>query len=96
MRTRWLKRVQLFLLGALLSGCTLATVRTIEADRQAKEGFNAPRYVAGIWDTEFIPTLEENAVEITELLRDLQANEDAATEQYGNRTSTGAFSLAQH
>lgn len=85
----------LFLLVAvsLLSGCSLATVRTIEEDRLAKEGFNATTYVDSIWDSEFMPTLEENAVEITELLSEIDANEDAAIETYGNRTSTGPFSF---
>ena len=34
----------------ILSSCTFATVRTIEEDRAAKEGFNADRYVASIWE----------------------------------------------
>lgn len=74
-------------------GCTLATIRTIEEDIVAKEGFNATRYVSSIWDTEFLPTLEENAVEISQLISEIDADEEAATEAYGNRTSTGPFSF---
>lgn len=77
----------------LLSGCSLATVRTIEEDQLAKEGFSASRYVDGIWESEFLPTLQEEAVEITELLGEIDTDEEATIEQYGNRTSTGAYSF---
>jgi len=75
------------------SGCTLATVRSLEDDAEAKTGFNPANYVASIWDTEFVPTMEANAVDISQLLVELDANEEAATEQYGNRTSTGPYSF---
>lgn len=77
----------------ILTSCTLATVRTIEEDRLAKEGFNADTYVASIWDSEFIPTLEENAVNMVDLLAEIDRDEDSAIEQYGNRTSTGPYSF---
>ncbi len=77
----------------ILTGCSLATVRTIEEDRLAKEGFSAQNYVAGIWDDDFMPTLENESVEITTLLSEIDVDEDAAIEQYGNRTSTGSYSF---
>lgn len=77
----------------LLTGCTLVTVRTLEEDRIAKEGFSAENYVNSIWESDFLPTLEENAVEIGQLLSEIDADEDTATEQYGNRTSTGPYSF---
>lgn len=83
-----------FVIGILLlSACSLATVRTIDEDRIAKEGFNAVNYVATIWDSEYIPTLEDNAVEIVQLLSEIDRNEDRATAQHGNRTSNGPFSF---
>ena len=86
--------VQLLLLSLfVLSGCTLATVRTLEEDRIAKEGFSAENYVNGIWESDFLPTLEENAVEIGQLLSEIDADEDAAIEQYGHRTSSGPYSF---
>jgi len=87
------KRIYLLLCVVLFSGCTFATIRTIEEDRLAKEGFNATNYVTGIWDSDFMPTLSENATEITQLLEEIDADEDAATEDYGNRTSSGPFSF---
>lgn len=77
----------------ILSSCAFATVRSIEEDRTAKEGFNADRYVASIWDSEFIPTLEANAVEMAQLLQEINDNEDRAIEQYGKRTSNGPYSF---
>ncbi|MEQ8676864.1 MAG: DUF2291 domain-containing protein [Aggregatilineales bacterium] len=93
MKIMWRKSFLLILSMTLLSGCSLATIRTIDEDRLAKEGFSAANYVSGIWESDFIPTLQDNAVEITQLLSELDANENAATEQYGNRTSTGAYSF---
>ncbi len=77
----------------LLSGCTLATVRSLEEDAEAKQGFSADEYVVGIWDEQFLPTITEDATDIGELLTALDADEDAAFEEYGNRTSSGPFSF---
>lgn len=93
MKTNLLKIPILLLLILLLNACTLATVRTIEEDRIAKEGFNPARYVSDIWESEFLPTLEENAIEITDLLSEIETDEDVTIEAYGNRTSTGPFSF---
>lgn len=87
----------LILLAALsLNACTLATVRSLEEDEEAKQGFSPENYVASIWDDEFMPTINEGAVEIGELLAAIDADEEAAIEQYGNRTSTGPFSFMTH
>lgn len=93
MKNSVLKWSTLWVVMVVLSSCTLATVRTIEEDLVAKEGFNADNYVSGIWDSEFIPTIEENAIDIVQLLEELDQNEDAAIENYGNRTSDGAYSF---
>lgn len=83
----------LVLIGLLLTGCSFATVRTIEEDRIAKEGFSATGYVAGVWESEFLPVLQDEATEITDLLEQIDDDEDAAIEQFGNRTSTGPYSF---
>jgi predicted lipoprotein len=77
----------------LLSGCTLATIRSLEDDEVAKEGFVAEKYVESIWESEFMPAMESGAVEIVQLLSEIDASQTAATTQYGNRTSTGAYSF---
>jgi predicted lipoprotein len=76
-----------------LSGCTIATIRSLEEDEVAKEGFSPENYVAGIWNEEFLPTMTESSVEIVDLLSALDADEEATIEQYGNRTSTGPYSF---
>jgi predicted lipoprotein len=93
MKNDFVKWSTLWVAMFLLTSCTLATVRTIEEDRIAKEGFNADHYVASIWENEFLPTIEENAIDIGQLLEELDQNEDSAIEKYGNRTSTGPYSF---
>lgn len=90
-----MKRYGLFLLVALLplTGCTIATIRSLEEDAEAKEGFVAEDYVESIWESEFMPTMEADAVEITDLLNQIDADEEAAIEAHGNRTSTGPYSF---
>lgn len=73
--------------------CTLATIRSIEEDAAATEGFNPERYVNEIWESELLPTVQEKAVEVTALLAELNADQDAATETYGSRSGTGAYSF---
>ena len=90
------KTLLFFLLSSLLvvsAGCTLATVRSIEDDQTAKEGFNPERYVSEIWDDELLSAFHENATEVTSLLAQLESNEQAAIETYGNRSGTGAYSF---
>ncbi len=83
----------LSMFAVVLGGCTLATVRSLEEDEEAKEGFNPDTYVEGIWEEQFIPTLMDGATEIAEILAALEEDEDAASEEYGNRTSSGPFSF---
>ena len=42
---------------AVLSGCQIATVRTLEEDRLAKEGFQPDLYVDSIWESELLHSL---------------------------------------
>ena len=85
--------VILLLVFALLSACTVATVRSLEEDEEAKEGFNAERYIEGIWDSQLMPTIQEKAVEVNDLLGQIDADQAAATEAHGSRAGTGAFSF---
>jgi len=79
--------------AAMLSGCTLATVRSLQEDGEAKEGFNPDTYVVDIWESQFIPTMNEGAIDISTLLEGLAADEQGTIEQYGKRTSSGPFSF---
>jgi predicted lipoprotein len=86
----------LILIGILLlttTSCVLATVRSLEEDEAANQGFNPAAYVDGIWDDQLLPTVRENAVEVTVLLAELDADQAAATRNYGHRSGTGAYSF---
>ncbi len=80
-------------LAITLSGCVLATVRTIKEDEAAKQGFNADAYVSSIWDSQVLPTYEEQAQDLTTLLALIDSNEASAITQYGHRSGTGAYSF---
>jgi len=77
----------------LVSGCTFATVRSLEDDEEAKAGFNPEAYVDGIWEDQLVANIVENAININDLLTEIDADEDAAIERYGARSGTGAFSF---
>ena len=73
--------------------CKIATVRSIDEDKEAKAGFNPNNYVDSIWDSELIPTFREEAVEITDLLGQIDANQNKAIQDHGHRSGTGAYSF---
>src|SRR5690554_400205 len=83
----------LAVLGATLSGCVLATVRTLDEDDEAKIGFTGEAYVAEIWDDRVLPTYDEQAQDLAPLLELIEQDEDAAIEQFGHRSGTGPYSF---
>ena len=93
MRKNFLFLIFITALLAATTSCTIATVRTLEEDTAAKEGFNPERYVAEIWDSQLLPVVHEKAVEVTFLLAEIDANEAAATLEYGSHSGTGAYSF---
>lgn len=52
--------------------------------------FDAKKYVAGIWPDKVLPTVQKDAVPATELLPALAADQNAASEKYGNQAGTGS------
>lgn len=73
--------------------CSIATIRSLEEDEEAKKGFVATEYVDEIWDEQFIPTVLEQAVEFKALLALLDADADATIAAHGSRSGTGAYSF---
>ncbi len=73
--------------------CQIATIRSLEEDEEAKRGFVAADYVADIWEDPYLSTIHENAIEFTEILSQIDANENKAIEDHGNRSGTGAYSF---
>jgi predicted lipoprotein len=76
----------------VISGGQIATVRTLQEDQLAKEGFNPDRYVDGIWSSELLPTFREEAIEINVLLSELEADREQAIAQYGRSSAIGEVS----
>ncbi|MCC6800486.1 MAG: DUF2291 domain-containing protein [Anaerolineae bacterium] len=81
------------LLAAALSGCVLATVRTISEDKEAKQGFTGEAYVAEIWESKVLPAYDEQAEDLSTLLQAIAQDEAAAIKQYGHRSGTGSYSF---
>lgn len=90
----YLLTVILVALTVSIAGCKIATVRTLEEDRIAKEGFNPNIYVDGIWDSELLPTFREEAVDINTLLSELRSNRESAIETYGRSSAIGDVSAS--
>lgn len=96
-RRLFLQRLPLLVIAAViassLSGCVIATVRTLNEDEEAKQGFVGADYVEEIWDSKLMPTYEEQAQDLSTLLPLIAQDQDAAIEQFGNRSGTGAYSF---
>lgn len=84
----------LFILILVFYSFFFASVtRTIEEDELIKKGFDAKAYVANIWKTKIIPTISDEAEEITFILDELFKNKEVAEEKYGGRSGTGSYSF---
>jgi predicted lipoprotein len=91
---RFLRVILLMALVILaLPGCVLATVRTLDEDEAAKVGFSGETYVESIWDSQVLPTYREKAQDIGALLDLIAQDQQAAIDQYGSRSGTGAYSF---
>ncbi|MDC0226553.1 DUF2291 domain-containing protein [Alphaproteobacteria bacterium] len=70
-----------------------SVTRTVDEDELIKKGFDAKAYVANIWKTKIIPTISDEAEEITFILDELFKNKEVAEEKYGGRSGTGSYSF---
>ena len=79
------------LVSVAVSGCTIATTRPLDPTTGkpiiGDEGqqFNATNLVAGMWNSQVIPTLQQSATPINTVLDALRRNQNTASEQYGHR-----------
>jgi len=72
---------------------TTTTVSASDPGAAAAAGgstFDAVEYAQERYDSEVVPTIQENAVEITELLPQIIEDPDAAGEQYGHRAGVSS------
>jgi len=70
-----------------------SVIRTVEEDELIKKGFDAKAYVENIWESKIIPTISEEAEDITFILDELFKNKEVTEEKYGGRSGTGSYSF---
>ena len=70
-----------------------SVIRTVEEDELIKKGFDAKAYVENIWKSKIIPTISEEAEDITFILDELFKNKEVTEEKYGGRSGTGSYSF---
>jgi predicted lipoprotein len=85
--------IALALLSVWLSGCVIATVRSLEEDQGLKAGFSPEAYVEEIWESRVLPAYREQAQELTALLAQLDADEQGTIARFGHRSGTGPYSF---
>jgi predicted lipoprotein len=84
--------------AALLSSCShvpgvYTYVPASEATASGAAGgkaFDAKKYVADIWQSKVLSTVDAQATDATTLLPALASDQDAASKQYGNQAGTGS------
>ena len=70
-----------------------SVIRTVEEDQLIKKGFDAKAYVENIWQSKIIPTVSNEANELTFILDELFQNKEVTEEKYGGRSGTGSYSF---
>ena len=70
-----------------------SVIRTVEEDELIKKGFDAKAYVENIWQSKIIPTISNEANELTFILDELFQNKEVTEEKYGGRSGTGSYSF---
>ncbi|MFN8528816.1 MAG: DUF2291 domain-containing protein [Anaerolineae bacterium] len=89
----------LVLAAVFLSGCTLATIRPLDPTTgrpiigDEDQQFNAANYVASIWDSQVIPTLQSEAHDLLTVIDALHANPTAGSEEYGRHEGSQPYSF---
>ncbi len=56
----------------------------------AAAAFDPKTYVDGIWASKIVPTVHDNAVDVSTVAAAIDADPDAAGERYGKRSGTGS------
>ncbi len=51
----------------------------------SNKGFDKVAYVDGIWESKVLPTVQQNAVDFSQLYSELKLNQDAASQKYGKK-----------
>jgi predicted lipoprotein len=76
-----------------LAGCsaffTVVPINEAKIEAQqgsaSNKGFDKVAYVDGIWQSKVLPTVQQKAVDFSQLFTELTLNQDAASQKYGNK-----------
>lgn len=75
-----------------LSGCTIVPIEEIEQIR-ASEAFDPTTYVEGIWESQVVPAIVENAKNLPEVLEALEGDLNEAGETYATISASGTLNF---
>lgn len=90
MAAGWLFGIALFL---NLTGCsaffTVVPIQEAKIEQPkgsaSNKGFDKVAYVDGIWESKVLPTIQQNALDFSQLYGELKLNQDAASKKYGKK-----------
>lgn len=80
------------ILSMALSACTIVPIEEME-QLEASEEFDPATYVDGIWESQVIPAIVENAEELPKVLVAMQADLNGAGETYATVSASGAYNF---
>ena len=93
----------LVIFAFFMGSCTIRKISDIDKNKKTDEystwtksgkAFDPVEYVDSVWDAKLLPAFKESAVEITELLKALEEDKDAASQKYGKMKKTGGTWIA--
>ena len=76
--------LQVAVLSSRLSPSRRAKIEQPQGSASNK-GFDKVAYVDGIWESKVLPTVQQNAVDFSQLYNELKLNQDAASQKYGKK-----------
>lgn len=81
-----------------MTGCARIVKTGTEAELTGEVSFEDSLDVAGFWDSQAVPEVKENAVELSLLLKEAAGDIDSVAEKYGRYTNgtTGSLNYAVH
>ncbi len=74
------------------SACTIVPIEEIER-LEASEAFDPTAYVEGVWESQVVPAIVENATNLPEVLEAMEGDLNEAGEAYATGSASGAFNF---
>lgn len=85
----------IYAMGVMLIALALSGCKVVQLDEAGKpigigDEFDAAAYVDGIWESQVIPAVQGQAVDLATLLAAVDADSEAAETQYGRQVAAGS------